>query len=80
MHTQTNTWCSAAVVLPDKAARIFNVAGWSNDAAQGLRFYAPDGSPGVDGTNDWEENPNIFRLQVRWCIHSHNTCKVLVLN
>ena len=80
MHTETNTWCSAAVVLPDKGARVFNVAGWSDDAAQGLRFYTPDGSPGVNSTNDWEENPNIFRLQVRWDIHSHSTCKVLVLN
>jgi hypothetical protein len=80
MHTETNTWCSAAVVLPDKGARIFNVAGWSNDAAQGLRFYTPDGSAGVNGTNDWEENPNGFRLQVGWHIHSHSTCKVLVLN
>ena len=80
MHTQTNTWCSAGVVLPDRAARILNVAGWSDDAAQGLRLYAPDGSLGVNGTNDWEENPNTFRLQVRRRIHSHSICKVLVLN
>lgn len=80
MDTLTNTWCSAAVVLPDKAARIFNVAGWSDDATQGLRFYTPNGSPGVNGTNDWEENPNTFQLQVRWHIHSHSTCQVLMLN
>ncbi len=64
MHTKSNTWCSAAVVLPDKAARILNVAGWSNDAAYGLRFYTPDGSPGVNGINDWEENPHNLKLQV----------------
>jgi len=80
MHTKTNTWCSAVVVLPDKAARIFNVAGWSDDAAEGLRLYTPDGSPGVGGTNDWEENPKTFQLQVRWRIHSYYSCKVLVLN
>jgi hypothetical protein len=70
MHTETNTWCSATVVLPDKGARVFNVAGWADDAAQGLRFYTPDGSAGVSGTNDWQENPNIFKLQVRRRIHS----------
>ena len=80
MHTLTNTWCSAVVVLPDKAARILNAAGWNFDASQGLRLYAPDGSPGVNGTNDWEENPRTFHLQVRWRIHSHSICKVLVLN
>ena len=80
MHTQTNTWCSAGVVLPDRAARVLNVAGWSHDATQGLRLYAPDGSLGVNGTHDWEENPETFRLQVRWRIHSHSICKVLVLN
>jgi hypothetical protein len=80
MHTESNTWCSAAVVLPDKGARILNVAGWSHDAAEGLRFYTPDGSPGVSGTNDWQENPNTFHLQVRWRLHSYSTCKVLVLN
>ena len=80
MHTRTNTWCSAAIVLPDKAARILNAAGWSGEAEGGLRLYAPDGSPGINGTNDWEENPEIFKLQVRWRIHSHSICKVLVLS
>ncbi len=80
MHTETNTWCSATVVLPDRAARILNAAGWSDDASEGLRLYAPDGSPGINGTNDWEENSTTFRLQVRWRIHPHSTCKVLVLN
>ena len=79
MHTETNTWCSATVILPDKAARVFNVAGWAGDASEGLRLYTPDGSPGVNGTNDWEENPKTFHLQVRWRIHSHSTRKGLVL-
>jgi hypothetical protein len=65
MHVKTDVFCSAAVVLPDKAARILNVGGWSLDSTYGIRLYAPDGSPGVNGTNDWEEDPNTLKLQVR---------------
>ncbi len=65
MHLQTDVFCSAALVLPDKAARILNVGGWSLTSTYGIRLYAPDGSPGVNGTNDWEENPNELQLQVR---------------
>ena len=65
MHLQTDVFCSAAIVLPDKAARILNVGGWSLTSTFGIRLYAPDGSPGVNGTNDWEENPNELQLQVR---------------
>jgi len=43
----TDVFCSAAVVLPDKAARILNVGGWSLTSMFGIRLYAPDGSPGV---------------------------------
>ena len=78
MHVQTDVFCSGAVVLPDKAARILNVGGWSLTSTFGIRLYAPDGSPGVNGTNDWEENPNTLQLQVciphstsratRWCL------------
>ena len=64
MHIKTDMFCSAGIVLPDKAARILNVGGWSQSSASGLRLYSPDGSAGVNGTNDWEENPDIFRLQV----------------
>jgi hypothetical protein len=63
MHVKTDVFCSAAVVLPDKAARILNVAGYSQNSTFGLRLYAPDGSAGVNGTNDWEEDPNL-QLQV----------------
>jgi hypothetical protein len=65
MHLKTDVFCSAAVVLPDKAARILNVGGWSLASTYGIRLYAPDGSPGVNGTNDWEEDPNSLQLQVR---------------
>jgi hypothetical protein len=64
MHLKTDVFCSAAVVLPDKAGRILNVGGWAGQSNYGVRLYAPDGSPGVNGTNDWEENPNSLQLQV----------------
>jgi hypothetical protein len=64
MHVKSDVFCSGAVVLPDKAARILNVGGWSDTSASGIRLYAPDASPGINGTNDWEENPNALRLQV----------------
>ena len=64
MHVKSDIFCSASIVLPDKGARQINVAGWSNQANYGVRFYTPDGSPGVNGTNDWEENYNEISLQV----------------
>ncbi|KAN0132716.1 hypothetical protein V8E53_009387, partial [Lactarius tabidus] len=67
MHIKTDVFCSAAVILPDKGARLFDVGGWSQNSSVGLRLYTPDGSPGVNGTNDWEESPGIFQLQLaRW--------------
>jgi hypothetical protein len=65
MHVKSDVFCSAAVVLPDKAARILNVGGWALGSTFGIRLYAPDGSPGVNSINDWEEDPNNFQLQVR---------------
>jgi hypothetical protein len=65
MHVQTDVFCSAALVIPDKAARVINLGGWSDTATFGIRLYTPDGSPGVNGTNDWEENPSVVHLQVR---------------
>ncbi|KAH8989423.1 copper radical oxidase [Lactarius akahatsu] len=67
MHVKSDVFCSGAVVLPDKAGRILNVGGYSQDSTFGLRLYAPDGSAGVNGTNDWEEDPVNFILQSgRW--------------
>jgi hypothetical protein len=65
MHVQTDVFCSAALVIPDKAARVLNLGGWSDTDTFGIRLYTPDGSPGVNGTNDWEENPSVVHLQVR---------------
>ena len=65
MHVKTDIFCSGAVVLPDKGARQLNIGGWSLDSTFGIRLYTPDGSLGVNGTNDWEENGDELKLQVR---------------
>jgi hypothetical protein len=36
----------------------------SQESLSGIRLYTPDGSPGVNGTNDWEENVDELMLQV----------------
>ncbi|KAL4076636.1 glyoxal oxidase [Scleroderma yunnanense] len=67
MHVKTDVFCSASIILPDKGARQINVGGWSDESTYGIRLYTPDGSPGVNGTNDWEENENELALQKgRW--------------
>ncbi|KAF7291128.1 hypothetical protein MIND_01256000 [Mycena indigotica] len=67
MHLKSDVFCSGSVVLPDKAGRILNVGGWSLDSTKGVRMYAPDGSAGVNGTNDWEEDFTQLALQrQRW--------------
>ena len=67
MHVKTDVFCSASLTLPDKAGRQINVGGWSLDSTFGIRLYTPDGSPGVNGTNDWEENGQELKLQNgRW--------------
>jgi hypothetical protein len=67
MHVKSDVFCSAALVLPDKSGRVINVGGWSGDSTKGIRLYAPDGSAGVNGTNDWEENFSALHLQrQRW--------------
>lgn len=67
MHVKTDIFCAAGLILPDKAGREINVGGWSNDALSGIRLYTPDGSPGVAGTNDWQENVEVLGLQDgRW--------------
>lgn len=64
MHVKSDVFCSASIVLPDKAGRQINVGGWSLDSTYGIRLYTPDGSPGTEGVNDWEENYNELKLQV----------------
>lgn len=67
MHVKTDIFCSAGLVLPDKGARQLTVGGWSLDSTYGVRLYWPDGSLGVAGVNDWEEdNANLRLQQGRW--------------
>lgn len=67
MHVKTDIFCSAGLVLPDKAGRQINVGGWANDATYGIRLYTPDGSAGVWGHNDWQENGQELALMAgRW--------------
>ncbi|KAH9996954.1 WSC domain-containing protein [Xylariaceae sp. FL0662B] len=67
MHVKTDIFCSAGLILPDKAARQLTVGGWSLDSTYGIRLYTPDGSDGVKGTNDWEEDVTTLKLQKgRW--------------
>lgn len=64
MHPKSDVFCSASLVLPDKGGRQINVGGWSLDSTYGIRLYTPNGSPGVNGTNDWEEDFHQLSLQV----------------
>lgn len=67
MHVKSDIFCSAGLTLPDKAGRQINIGGWSNSALYGIRFYTPDGTPGVWGTNDWQEDDEAVTLQDgRW--------------
>ncbi|RAL65885.1 hypothetical protein DID88_005548 [Monilinia fructigena] len=67
MHVKTDVFCSAGLILPDIAGRQIDIGGWSAESTYGIRFYWPDGSPGIWGTNDWQENVNEVRLLVaRW--------------
>lgn len=67
MHVKTDIFCSAGLILPDKGGRQLTVGGWSLDSTFGIRLYWPDGSAGVPGVNDWEEdNANLRLQQGRW--------------
>jgi hypothetical protein len=67
MHLKTDVFCSAGITLPDRVGRQLDVGGWSGESTYGVRLYWPDGSPGVWGTNDWEENYEEVSLQIgRW--------------
>lgn len=67
MHVKTDIFCSASLTLPDKVGRQINVGGWALESTYGVRLYWPDGSPGVWGKNDWQENVKEVSLQHgRW--------------
>jgi hypothetical protein len=57
MHVTSDVFCSASLTLPDKSGRQITIGGWSGGSTYGARLYAPDGSAGVAGHNDWVENP-----------------------
>ncbi|KAH8807678.1 hypothetical protein F5884DRAFT_673669, partial [Xylogone sp. PMI_703] len=63
----TDVFCSAGLTLPDKAGRQVTVGGWAGQSNFGIRLYWPDGSDGVPGKNEWQEDPSVLSLQVpRW--------------
>jgi hypothetical protein len=64
MHVKTDVFCSASIILPDKAGRQLNVGGWSLLSTFGVRLFTPDGFPGVPSYNDWQENADVLHLQV----------------
>lgn len=67
MHVKTDVFCSAGLTLPDKVGRQINIGGWSATSLFGVRLYWPDGSPGVPGVNDWQENVNSLSMKDgRW--------------
>ncbi|KAI0791235.1 copper radical oxidase [Abortiporus biennis] len=67
LHVKSDVFCSGSVILPDVSARVLNIGGWSLQSTFGVRLYAPDGSAGVNGTNDWQENFQELSLQRgRW--------------
>ncbi|KAJ7186433.1 copper radical oxidase [Mycena filopes] len=67
MHVKSDVFCSGSIILPDKGARQLNVGGWSLDSTKGVRLFTPDGTPGVNGTADWEEDFEELHLQrQRW--------------
>ena len=64
---ETDVFCSAGLTLPDKAGRQITIGGWAGQSNFGVRLYWPDGSAGVPGTNQWQEDPGALSLQVpRW--------------
>ncbi|CAI6337783.1 unnamed protein product [Periconia digitata] len=67
MSVKTDVFCSASLTLPDKVGRQINIGGWSRPSTFGVRLYWPDGSPGVPGKNNWQENYETLSLQDgRW--------------
>jgi len=64
---QTDVFCSAGLILPDKAGRQLTIGGWAGESNFGVRLYYPDGKEGVAGVNQWAEDKQNLMLQVpRW--------------
>ncbi|PHH91458.1 hypothetical protein CDD83_359 [Cordyceps sp. RAO-2017] len=80
MHVKTDIFCAGGLTLPDKAGRQLTVGGWSGSSTYGVRLYVPDGSPGVPGKNDWQENVDVLKLQDgRWYPSAMNMANGSVL-
>jgi len=64
LQVQDEIFCSANIILPDKAGRILNIGGWSDAALFGIRLFTPGGA----GENiNWQEDENAVELQrPRW--------------
>jgi hypothetical protein len=64
---KTDIFCAAGLTMPDRAGRQINIGGWSLESLFGVRIYWPDGSAGVNGTNNWQEDVDAVKLQRgRW--------------
>jgi hypothetical protein len=64
---QSDVFCAAGLTLPDKAGRQLTAGGWAGQSNYGIRLYWPDGGDGINGTNQWVEDPTNLQLQVpRW--------------
>lgn len=76
----SDIFCAAGVTLPDRAGRQINIGGWDERALFGVRLYWPDGSPGVPGANNWEENLDTLALLAgRWYPSAMNMANGSVL-
>jgi hypothetical protein len=60
---ETDVFCSAGLTLPDIAGRQITIGGWAGQSNFGVRLYWPDGSAGVPGTNEWQEDAGVLSLQ-----------------
>ncbi|KAI0196357.1 copper radical oxidase [Astrocystis sublimbata] len=67
LQLKTDVFCSASLVLPDKAGRQINVGGWSAESLYGVRLFTPEPGLGKNGTNQWEEDVTTLALMdARW--------------
>lgn len=50
------------------------------DSTFGIRLYTPNGTPGVNGTNDWEEDFHTLALQVSLICHKWSDLAELTIH
>ena len=63
----TDVFCAAGLTLPDRKGRVVTVGGWAGADLLGVRIWTPDGSAGVKGTAQWQEDAaNIQMQRPRW--------------